>query len=263
MGSTELRLILLGAGIILIIGIYAWERGKRRRHSTRRPLAAITRKGRRFARRQPERRGGRGEVAAARSGEGAGTRREPVLGGDTRDNSAGRLEPTLEQGLAGRDEAGVTPEPADPGPSARVSAGGSAPALPEVLVVNVSARVGQDFGGDAIMSAARDVGLVPGDMEILHRFDETSGRVLFSMASMVKPGTFPFRSMSDFSTPGLALFAQLPGVRPPLEIYDTLLSAGDRLAALLDGRLQDEQRRPLTAASAERMRERLAAAGTP
>lgn len=263
MGSTELRLILLGAGIILIIGIYAWERGKRGRHSARRPLAAITRKRGRFARRQPERRGGAGDMTRAPAGEGAGTRREPVLGGDARDRSTDRLEPTLAPGAAGRDEPDVTPEPADPGPAARAAAGGSAPALPEVLVVNVSARVGQNFSGDAIMSAARDVGLVPGDMDILHRFDETSGTILFSMASMVKPGTFPLRSMSEFSTPGLALFAQLPAVRTPLEVYDTLLSAGDRLAALLDGRLQDERRRPLTAESAERMRERLAAAGTP
>ena len=135
-------------------------------------------------------------------------------------------------------------------------------ALPEVLVIHISARVGQRFSGDAIMSAARDVGLVPGQMEILHRFDEVSGEVLLSMASMVKPGTFPFHSMSDFYTPGLALFAQLPARRPSLEIYDTLLATGERLAALLNGRLQDERRRPLTGALRERMRERLTGPGT-
>jgi cell division protein ZipA len=249
MGSTELRLILLGVGIILIIGIYAWERGKRRRHSARRPLAAFTARGGRFARRVAGRPGRRGEEAAA---EIARTRREPVLGGgEPAGAAADALEPTLGQDPARRDDPDVAAAPAGPEPP-----------LPGVLVVNVSARVGQQFTGDAVMSAARDVGLIPGDMEILHRFDEATGEILFSMANMVKPGTFPFRSMSDFATPGLALFAQLPAARPPLEIYDTLLLTGERLAALLDGRLQDEHRRPLTTESVTRMRERIAAAGT-
>jgi cell division protein ZipA len=78
------------------------------------------------------------------------------------------------------------------------------------------------------------------------------------MASMVKPGGFPFEQMGTFTCPGLALFVQLPGARPPLVLYDEMLEAAERLAALLDGRIMNEKRKPLTRNERERMRERLA-----
>jgi cell division protein ZipA len=259
MDSTELRLILLGAGIILIIGIYAWEKGKRRRRSMRERLSALASRDRRSHKRKPARRASRRQAASARAGA---VRREPLLeAGDTYGGGPpDRYEPMPEPESPQHVRPDVDQTVPEPPSDAAVDK--ASQVLPEVLVIHISARVGQRFSGDAIMSAARDVGLVPGQMEILHRFDEVSGEVLLSMASMVKPGTFPFHSMSDFYTPGLALFAQLPARRPSLEIYDTLLATGERLAALLNGRLQDERRRPLTGALRERMRERLTGPGT-
>lgn len=261
MDSTELRLILLGAGIILVIGIYAWEKGKRHRRATRERLATAVPRTARSRRRGAVWQRLRRDAEDFRAEAGEAARREPRLAGDGAElgDPADRVEPRLAEEPAPSALRDVDRSVDDDRP--KVDLDRSAPSLPAVLVVNIAARVGQRFSGDAVMSAARDVGLVPGRMEIMHRFDEDSGEVLLSMASMVKPGTFPFQSMSDFSTPGLALFAQLPAPRPPLEIYETLIETGERLAALLNGRLQDERRRPLTGDARDRMRERLAGAG--
>ena len=262
MDSTELRLILLGAGIILVIGIYAWEKNKPNRRAARERLATPVPRAGRSRRHTPSWLRWRRSTEASREEPGGDMpRREPRItaAGVEAGNPKDRFEPTLTQEsgplvereqerTAHGDRPATDPEPA-------------APPLPEVLVINIAARTGQRFGGDAVMSAARDVGLVPGRLDIMHRFDEGSGDVLLSLASMVKPGTFPFHAMSEFSTPGLALFAQLPAPRPPLETYDVLIETGERLAALLNGRLQDERRRPLTGDVRDRMRERLAGAG--
>ena len=42
MDSTELRLILLGLGLVLVIGIYAWEKGKRQRRTARERVKSVS-----------------------------------------------------------------------------------------------------------------------------------------------------------------------------------------------------------------------------
>jgi len=79
--------------------------------------------------------------------------------------------------------------------------------------------------------------------------------VLFSMASMVEPGTFAADELEGFSTPGLSLFTQLPGARDGVEIFDTLLATAKQLATLLDGELLDERRNKLTRQMEEHIRE--------
>jgi len=294
MDSTELRLILLVAGIILIFGIYGWEKLKRQR---------------------PRRRAGRRRASSKPERRAEPERQEPtsgVLWDDSDDfeqlEPEERLEPyvsappepepdfesepsilwsdapaepkpaaapekappTVDDWLEAKSREAEFPQAVDEPPAAVQAPTKKAPrvetpppgvsaSLPPVLVIHVASRVGGQMSGDLIMSVARDINLLPGDMDILHRHDEASDEVLFSVASMVEPGTFPFANMSTFSTPGLVLFAQLPGARPALRIYDDMLEAAERLAALLDARLLDDRRRPLTREARERMREELGA----
>ncbi len=124
----------------------------------------------------------------------------------------------------------------------------------KIVVINLRARRG-NFRGEAIQGACGSIGLVAGDMSIYHFPDPNSGRVLFSLASMVEPGSFPFERMGGFSTPGLTLFTQLPGARDGAEIYDQMLSTAQHLARQLDAELLDEQRNPLTRQMQEHTRE--------
>jgi cell division protein ZipA len=124
------------------------------------------------------------------------------------------------------------------------------PALPDgvapmIIVINLAAHA-DAFSGPAIVSACARVGLSQGDMSIYHHRDAGSGKVSFSMASMVEPGRFPIDDMQGFTTPGLTLFTQLPGPRDGLSVYNEMLATAERLAALLKGELQDERHNKLT-----------------
>ncbi len=70
---------------------------------------------------------------------------------------------------------------------------------PLLIQVSVSARR-YPFRGSDVVEVAERCGLHPGDMDIFHCLDEFDDdtRIYFSMANMVKPGTFPFETMDDF-----------------------------------------------------------------
>ncbi|MCW8948171.1 MAG: cell division protein ZipA [Sedimenticola sp.] len=127
-----------------------------------------------------------------------------------------------------------------------------------ILQINVVASNGH-FSGEAIMRVARDVELKHGDMNIFHRYasDEANARVVFSMASLVEPGIFPLDQMDTFSTPGLVLFGQLPGPKDGLAAFSDMLFTAERLAALLDGELQDETHSALSKQTIEHIREKI------
>lgn len=137
--------------------------------------------------------------------------------------------------------------------------GASAPtSLPEeTLLVQlfVFARE-QAFDGLAIETAAERQHLVPGEMDIYHRrnLDGSGERSHFSLANLVKPGTFPFDAMEDFSSPGLALFTQFEGLPSDLMVYDELVRTARALADELDGDLKLQDRRPFDDAAWEGLR---------
>ncbi len=124
----------------------------------------------------------------------------------------------------------------------------------KIVVINLKAKNGS-FSGSAIERACQQNGMQIGDMSIYHRYDGNSDRVMFSMASMVEPGTFPADDMANFSTPGLSMFTQLPGVRDGVEIYEAMLATANSLAALMQGELQDERHNKLTRQMQEHTRE--------
>ena len=125
----------------------------------------------------------------------------------------------------------------------------------KIIQLNIQSR-DKPFSAADIQRATKEVEMVFGDMDIYHReLDDGSGQVLFSMASLVEPGTFPKGKDDKFATPGLSLFTQLPGVRDGLAIYSDMLFTAERLAASLDAVLQDETHSVLTKQSIEHTRE--------
>jgi len=126
--------------------------------------------------------------------------------------------------------------------------------IPRLIVqINIMHK-GHPFTAAQIQHAAAKVDLKYGEMNIFHR-ETDAGQVLFSMASVVEPGTFPKGKDENFSTPGMTLFTQLPGARDGLAIYSDMLFTAERLSALLDAVLQDERRHKLTKQSIEHTRE--------
>lgn len=128
--------------------------------------------------------------------------------------------------------------------------------VPKLVVQIAVVRSDRMLNGDELQKAMAEVGLKPGDMDIYHRYDEhRRNQVWFSVANLVEPGTFPFEDMAQFSTPGLLMFTQLPGVRDGMMIYAEMLFAAERLAGLLGASLQDESRSSLSKQAIEHTKE--------
>lgn len=297
MESGLLRLILLALGVLLVVGIYLWDRYKR--ISRRFPRIKMDRNLQEPAFDLPDRDDDVGEVRVvsrkreqpdepyigeppksepaaeteSATGDHGSTMRahqvepgeaiEPVLKGVKLDRASESLPDVgslvLEQG----DEIpaiGESQFTLDLGFNAHTDNDylNIDPALLEevprlIVQINVMGR-DKPFSASQVHHAAAQVELKFGEMSIYHRETE-AGQVLFSMASVVEPGTFPKGNDENFATPGLTLFTQLPGVRDGLAIYSDMLFTAERLSAMLDAVLQDETRSKLTKQSIEHTRE--------
>jgi cell division protein ZipA len=96
-------------------------------------------------------------------------------------------------------------------------------------------------------------------MGIFHRLVENHPErgPIFSLANLVKPGSFDLNNLAAIRTPGVSLFMTLPGPVPALDAWDTLLPAAQRMAELLDAVLLDEERNALGRQRIAHLREEL------
>lgn len=151
------------------------------------------------------------------------------------------------------------PPSADAAPAREAAPG---PVPERVIVLNVVAREGRPFRGDAIARTLETLGLSLGEMDFFHSYDtdETGRRhAVFSVASMVRPGTFDRATLADLSTPGLSLFMQVPGPIAASEAFDAMYQCAGSIAVRLGGAVCDERREPLTPLGARAIREALLA----
>ncbi len=84
------------------------------------------------------------------------------------------------------------------------------------------------------------------------------GRSLFCVASLIEPGTFDVAEMADQEYRGVTLFAVLPGPILPLDTMDELLGTARGLAEELSGMVQDSKGMPLSPQRAAALREDIA-----
>jgi len=74
------------------------------------------------------------------------------------------------------------------------------------------AKPGNYFYGDELLPVLQHFGLRLGQMNIFHRHTEVDGNgpVMFSMANMVKPGTFALNSLEEFAHPASVFLCSCP-----------------------------------------------------
>ncbi len=268
MDRDLLRFLLVVLGVLLVLGIYLWDRYKRTLPSARNrrvidespafddPLVDSSDEA--DERRMPPELSDRDDVAG-----------DPPIAEPTAEprpsDSRDALDPDPDPGLIGQWSATANREGPQMSMGLHFDAHGdndylsTDPALQDdverkLIVIHVASPSGV-LAGPAIAAACDTVGLKLGDMSIYHRRDDASGGVVFSVASMVEPGAFPADGMAQFRTPGLAMFTQLPGVRDGVTIYDEMLAVASRLAELLHAEVQDERRNKLTRQMQDHMRE--------
>lgn len=127
----------------------------------------------------------------------------------------------------------------------------------DVIAVHVICR-GIPFNGEDLLRCILSYGLRFGEMSIFHRHEQPTGqgKVLFSMAKAVEPGTFDLETMTGEDITGVSFFQSLPGVNS-IQAFDIMIDTAKRLATELNGDILDLQQIPLTRQLIEHYRERV------
>jgi len=130
---------------------------------------------------------------------------------------------------------------------------------PEVFMLNVVARSPEGFRGEDILHILLACDLRFGDMSFFHRHEFEAGRgaIQFSVANMMQPGVFDIDNMADLNTPGLVFFLTLPGPEDMMKAFNYMLETAQAVARNLDGDVLDESRSVLTRQTLEHCRQQI------
>ena len=113
-----------------------------------------------------------------------------------------------------------------------------------LIILYIMSPKGHVFTGEGIHAVMTSAGLSHGEHKIYHYMQD--GQAVFSVANAIEPGFFDITRLSTVSTPGLALFLQLPGPLECRKAFNSMLDISKRLAEALTGELCDEHRSALT-----------------
>lgn len=213
-----LRIGILIAGLLLCVAIYFFGRPKK----------------------PPQgRRVGTGD-------SGSRERREPVIGRSDDDDGSG-------EAAGDADYSGEQVSQPELGLSSPEAAAGSdlgrrpSQDFDKIVSLFVAAKAGQVLHGEDIVVAAEKTGLVFGHMGVFHRLVEAHPErgPIFSMASILKPGSFDMATIRQLQTPAIAFFLTLPAPLTALDAWEKMLPTVQRMAELLDGVVLDESRNAL------------------
>ena len=256
---SELRWILIGFGIVLLAAIYLWgRRGNRTVAAGDEALLRV----------RPEPSIHSGETTLVRTVDDD----EPVAPPPHEvvpphepppvvdhvppsDTWRGRMEPTFAD--APTEELPVHAAPAASAAAAPTLSSSEAPQSRRVerrKILSLRLAIApQRYEGAKLLESLLAESLQHGKYGIFHRLH--ADNIVFSVASMVEPGTFDLEKMSETMYPGITMFTQLPGPVPGMHALNELIACARRLQANLGGTLQDERGVPLTVHRIERMRQ--------
>ncbi len=224
----SLRWVLLAAGIAFVIIIYVLGRNRRRRnHSAiddlvEDDLPAFT------ARSLDDVDEGVGEVRVV-SGSSVDADYDLDL------NVSTQAESSADSAAADADDKNVTND---------------------IIVLYILPKANQILHGAQINSSAQAMGLTFGEMDIFHY--RNKNRNVFSLANMLEPGSFNADTIHELKTTGLTVFMQLQK-GDPLDDLTEMLQRSYQLAGLLDARICNHRREPLTEQDAENYRSQVSA----
>jgi cell division protein ZipA len=185
-------------------------------------------------------------------GRGDGQRVEPTIGEQLENELAGE----------GRGDAALQSEMDLPGGAASSDLGRRASEdFDKIVTLYIAARAGEMLRGPDIVVAAEKTGLTYGHMNVFHRLVEGHPErgPVFSVANIMKPGSFEMATIQSLETPAIAFFLTLPAPLPALDGWEMMLPTAQRMAELLDGVVLDESRNALGRQRIQHLRDELRA----
>ena len=126
----------------------------------------------------------------------------------------------------------------------------------KVVALRLMSKDEAGFAADRLLLVFRECGLRHGQFGIFHRMDKNEGSsAVFSVASLVEPGSFDLTRIKTEHYPGVSIFLALPGPHDGVSAFDDMLTLARELADRLDGDLLDEQGSALSIQRERYMRE--------
>ena len=132
----------------------------------------------------------------------------------------------------------------DPSMDAATSSPAPKSVPPKTIGLLIAEREGTQILGMKVHGALKAHGLVFGEGEIYHRM--VNGMSMFSVGSILKPGTLNPAESARFSTPGLSMFLNLPGPVPAMSAFRDFVAAARSLSVALNSDVFDLRKKPLT-----------------
>ena len=117
-----------------------------------------------------------------------------------------------------------------------------------IASINIVTDREKGFRGTDVDRAATDLGMQYGAMKIYHmKSDDILGcRHQFSLANLYKPGHFDRDEKDTSHTKGLTLFMSVACAQNPDQVFDKMMKTAEQLCQTLDGRMEDQDHRPLS-----------------
>jgi len=131
----------------------------------------------------------------------------------------------------------------------------------QIIKFLIKAAPGKTFFGDNILAATNIVGLKFGDMNIFHHYGAEgmeSEESIFSLASMYEPGYFDLDNLETYQTRGLTLFMELPAPVDNILAFDLMQETAMRLTDMLQGEIWSAMNYPIDAKTLQAMRDLIA-----
>lgn len=122
------------------------------------------------------------------------------------------------------------------------------PIEPQVIILSVVMPANQQMLGAVLLPSLLTLGLKYGEMNIFHRHEDNAGngKVTFSLANIMNPGSFDLDSMENFATRGVSLFMTLPNAGASLTVFEQMLNAAKQLSQEFNAQVIDENRNVMT-----------------
>ena len=228
---AELRWILLIVGAVVVAGVYLWSR----RQLSGSPTTDAS------SHRRSEPYLHSAEDSGIDQDELISHAGEPIAAdawGDREPGSAGedqRFQETTSKGNTYKDLSGDE----------------------KIISLRVATKGGLLLNGMDIVKALMDSGLMHGSFQIFHRMAENTEVPVFSVASLLEPGTFELSKLEDMNTPGLTFFMVLPGAMDGIAVFDDMLTTARVIAEKMNCEPLDEKGGALTAQGAGYIRDEI------